>query len=86
MYHGIEPAKGFALLVTRFTTSEKVMGVIVNVPRIARDIFSYFSVAIDFGLVHVFPRMGTRDASFARLYMIESLPSNVPFNDRTPAV
>jgi hypothetical protein len=57
VYQGIEPLNPRTLALTRVTNSVNFIGVLVNDRRIAPDIVSYLSVAIDATLVQPLPRI-----------------------------
>ena len=57
VYQEIEPLNPRTLALTRATNSVNVIGVLVNDRRIARDILSYLSVAMDATLVQPLPRI-----------------------------
>jgi uncharacterized NAD-dependent epimerase/dehydratase family protein len=51
----MEPLKPRALVATRVTSSENVIGVLVNDERIAREMMSYLSAAMELTVLQPLP-------------------------------
>jgi len=75
VYQGMESVKPLALVVTRRTSSENVIGVLRNDKRIAREIASYLSVEMELTLLHPLPRIRVR-AFLAGLRIVVTWPPN----------
>ena len=70
MYQGIEPSKPSSRGTRRFTSSENVIGFVVNEPMIAFAILSYLSVAIVDDFFQPLPRMDIRESPLVFVLMI----------------